>query len=129
MVCRRAPNLIPSRSGSALPGHRIAPSPPPGGAVVAFGASRYPCDDEPLGRIELRRHFDLVDIRLRQHPRWTSRDRRARQRDIAEFFVLEWKLRSLDLLMRARARQALREMTPVRRRQRARAVLRAGGRN
>ncbi len=82
-----------------MPRHSIAPSPPPGGAVVAFGASRYPCDDEPLGRTELRRHFDLVDIRLRQHPRRMPRDRRARQRDIGELFVLIGQLRGFELLV------------------------------
>ena len=50
----------------------------------------------------------------------------ARQRDIGEFLVLERQLGALDLLVRARALQALGEVAPVRRLQRAFAVMRAG---
>ena len=53
-------------------------------------------------------------------------NRRARQRDISEFLVLERQLRALDLLVRAGALQALGEMAPVRRLKRAFAVMRAG---
>ena len=45
----------------------------------------------------------------------TLRDRRAGQRHIGKLLVFERQLRVLDLLVRARALQALGEMAPVRR--------------
>src|SRR3982074_3108021 len=107
--------------------HGVAPSPAPGAGVVRLGAAGYFCDDETIRCAEFRCYFDLSDIRLRQHAGGMLRNRRARQRDIDEFLVLEWKLCALDLSVRARAGQALREMTPVRRRERTLAVMRAGG--
>ena len=56
-------------------------------------------------------------------------DRRAGQREIAEFLVLERQLGALDLLVRAQARQPLGEMAPVGRGKRTFAVVRAGGRD
>jgi len=41
------------------------------------------------------------------------RDRRARQRDIAELLVLIGKFRGFELFVRARAGQALREPVPL----------------
>src|SRR5260370_41163185 len=58
---------------------------------------------------------DLGDNGLRNHAGRMPRDRRAAQRHIAEFFVLIGKFCGFELFMRPRPRQALREMTPVRR--------------
>ena len=83
-------------------------------------------DFEAVRRAELCRHLDLADVGLRQHAGRALRDRRARQRDIGEFFVLERQFGALDLLVRARARQPLGEVAPVRRCKRTLAVMRAG---
>ena len=115
------------RSISGLTMHRVAPPPAPGGGVIRFGAARHLCEGEAFRRAELCRYFDLADISLRQHTRRPLRNRRARQRDVRKFFVLKRQLRALDLLVRARALQALGEMAPVRRFKRAFAIMRAGG--
>ena len=83
----------------------------------------------PSGVQSLAVTSTLLTDGLRQHAGGAPRDRRARQRDIGEFLVLERQLGALDLLVRARARQALGEMAPVRRRQADIAVMRAGRRD
>src|SRR5438876_6811585 len=70
---------------------------------------------------------DLGDNRLRNHAGGMPRGRPARQRHIAEFFVLKGKFCGFELLMHPRPRQALGEMTPVRRCERTFAIVRAGG--
>ena len=121
---RSGPSDHPGMTNST---NRVAPPPTPGGGVIRFGAARHLCKGEAFRRAELCRYFDLADRRLRQHARRTLRNCGSRQRDIGEPFVLERQLRGLDLLVRARALQALGEMAPVRRLQRAFAVMRAGG--
>ena len=79
-----------------------------------------------LGGAKFCRHFDLGGDGLRQHPGGMQRDRGAGQREIAELLVLERKLDFLDLFVGARARQPLREMTPVGGVERTFAVVRAG---
>src|SRR5438876_8195600 len=58
---------------------------------------------------------DLGDNGLRQHAGGMPHSRRAAQRHIAEFLVFIGKFCGFELFMRPRPRQALREMTPVRR--------------
>src|SRR3954451_248893 len=115
----------PSRNDGSI--NRIAPPPAPGGGVIRLGAARDFCEGETFRSAELGYYFDLADSGLRQHPGRTLRKRRARQSDIREPFILERQLRTLDLLVRAGALQALGEMAPVGRLQRAFAVVRAGG--
>ena len=85
------------------------------------------CDFEAVRRAKLR--ASPRPCRPQAAPargRDARADRRARQRDIGEFFVLERHLGALDLLVRARARQALGEVAPVGRGKRTWAVMRAG---
>ena len=106
--------------------HGVAPSPAPGAGVVGPGPARHLDRGKTGWRAELRGHFHLADIRLRQHAGTTRFDRRAAQRDIGEFLVLISELGGLDLPVRARARQALGEMAPVGRDQWTVAFMRAG---
>ena len=87
-------------------------------AAKAALSRRGTSPSDALGRAELRRRGHLGDERAAPARARGAADRRSRQRDITEFFVLEWQLGALDLHMRAQARQALGEMTPVGRRQR-----------
>src|SRR5215213_3277405 len=90
----------------------VAPSPAPGASIIGFGAARHFGNRQPLDGAELCGHLELADIRLSQHPRPDLRWRRARQGQVDESLILEWKLRCLDLFVRARTRQALREVAP-----------------
>ena len=95
--------------------HRVAPSPAPGAGVIRLGAARHFCDGETVRRAELRGHFHLADIGLRQHAGGTRFDRRAASARHRRISRPRRKLGGLDLPVRARARQALGEMAPVRR--------------
>src|SRR5436309_1058555 len=106
--------------------HRIPPPPAPGAGIVRLGAAGRLYQSETIRGTELCGYFDLGGDRLRQHPRTSRCTRRARQRDIGEFFVLERQFDALDLFMRARTLQALGEVAPVRRGERTLAVMRAG---
>src|SRR5580700_905418 len=106
--------------------YRIAPAPTPGARIGRFVAVRHFFASETVRCAERCRHFGFAEVRLRQHARAAKRDRRSRQRDIGKFLVLEGKLDALDLLVRARAHQALGEVTPVRCDERTWTVVRAG---
>src|SRR6478609_4989915 len=96
------------------------------GCLLTTGCARV---QNSLIRAKSGGDRDLGDNGLRNHAGRVPRGRSAGQRDIAKFFVLIGKFCGFELFMRPRPRQALREMTPVRRRKRTFAVVRAGGRN
>src|SRR5438552_1212532 len=100
----------PGMTGSI---NRIAPAPTAGSGIVCLGPARHFCEDETCRSAEFGRYFDLGDDRLRQYPGRTLNERRARQRDIGEFFVFERQLLALALLVPAGALQALGEMAPA----------------
>src|SRR5882724_4557666 len=80
-------SLGESRYGLISLPYRVAPSPALGTGIVRLGAARHLRGHEAFGGAEFRSHFNLGDDRLRQHASCTVCDGRARQRDVAEFFV------------------------------------------
>src|SRR5579883_1888974 len=107
-------SMVNPFNGLSFLHHRaIPPAPAPGHRIAGLVAAGHFRDSDAVGRAEFRRNLDLADGRLCQHAGGSAWNGRAGHDAIGKFLVLERQFRALDRLVRARAREALGEMTPV----------------
>ena len=89
------------RDGYLLLRHRVAPTPAPGARIVGFRPAGHFGDGKTVRRTEFGRYLDLIGLGLGENAGGASCGRRARQRNIGKFLVLEGQFDPLDLLVRA----------------------------